>query len=75
MVEDLKLFSVELKNDIVKLMDNMLAFREKYPKFELPQLPDEFRIAKELLSKGEFNLAVCGKVKNGKSSSNNCKRN
>lgn len=68
MNEDIKVLSMELKNDIIKLMDNMIAFKAKYPKFELPQPTDDFTIAKELLTKGEFNLAVCGKVKNGKSS-------
>ena len=60
--------SMELKKEILKLMDSMLAFGTKYPKFELPKPEKDFYIAKELLTKGEFNLAVCGKVKNGKSS-------
>lgn len=68
MNKDIKVLSIELKNDIIKLMDKMTAFKAKYPKFNLPQIPDDFRIAKELLTKGEFNLAICGKVKNGKSS-------
>lgn len=68
MNKDIKALSIELKTDIMTLMDNMLAFKAKYPKFELPQPSEEFTITKELLTKGEFILAVCGKVKNGKSS-------
>ncbi len=68
MTDNQKSLVVGLKDDIVKLMDGMLAFRAKYPKFGLPEPADDFKLSKELLTKGEFNLAVCGKVKNGKSS-------
>lgn len=49
-------------------MDGMVSFHASYPKAGLPEVSDDFKITRELLTKGEFNLAVCGKVKNGKSS-------
>ena len=61
-------FSTQLKSEIIKLMDGMVAFQKNYPKFNFPKVPDNFKVTRELLEKGEFNLAVCGKVKNGKSS-------
>lgn len=57
-----------LKSAILKLMKDMRSFQAKYPKAELPKPSDDFFLAEELLAKGDFNLAVCGKVKNGKSS-------
>lgn len=57
-----------LKNAILKLMEDMKSFQVKYPKAELPKPSNDFILAEELLAKGDFNLAVCGKVKNGKSS-------
>lgn len=57
-----------LKNAILKLMEDMKSFHAKYPKAELPKPSNDFILAEELLAKGDFNLAVCGKVKNGKSS-------
>ena len=57
-----------LKSAILKLMKDMRSFQAKYPKAELPKPSDDFILAEELLAKGDFNLAVCGKVKNGKSS-------
>lgn len=57
-----------LKNAILKLMEDMKSFQAKYPKAELPKPSNDFILAEELLAKGDFNLAVCGKVKNGKSS-------
>lgn len=65
---DIKTISSQLKSDILKLMEGMIAFHKKYPKFSCPKPSDNFQISRELLAKGEFNLAVCGKVKNGKSS-------
>lgn len=61
-------FSTQLKSEIIKLMDGMVAFQKSYPKFNFPKVSNDFKVARELLEKGEFNLAVCGKVKNGKSS-------
>lgn len=61
-------FSTQLKSEIIKLMDGMVAFQKSYPKFNFPKVSNDFKMARELLEKGEFNLAVCGKVKNGKSS-------
>ena len=60
--------SQELKSKVLEIMKKMLGFVKEYPKAELTAAPDEFVLAKDLLEKGEFNLAVCGKVKNGKSS-------
>lgn len=60
--------SLKVKNDIIQLMDKMLVFRKSYPKYDFPKTSDNFRLSREVLEKGEFNLAVCGKVKNGKSS-------
>lgn len=57
-----------LKNEILKLMKDMKSFQAKYPKAKLPKPSDDFVLAEDLLAKGDFNLAVCGKVKNGKSS-------
>lgn len=68
MANDSKQSSVQLKSDIIKLMDGMTAFQKSYPKFNFPKVSNDFKVARELLEKGEFNLAVCGKVKNGKSS-------
>lgn len=61
-------FSAQLKSEIIKLMDGMIAFQKDYPKFNFPKVSENFKVTRELLEKGEFNLAVCGKVKNGKSS-------
>lgn len=63
-----KQFSTELKQGITKLMDSMVSFQKAYPKFNFPKTSENFNLSRELLEKGEFNLAVCGKVKNGKSS-------
>lgn len=63
-----KQFSAQLKSEIIKLMDGMIAFQKSYPKFNFPRTSENFNLTRELLEKGEFNLAVCGKVKNGKSS-------
>ena len=60
--------AASLKSAILKLMKDMKSFQAKYPKAELPKLSNDFVLAEELLAKGDFNLAVCGKVKNGKSS-------
>lgn len=60
--------SLKVKNDIIQLMDKMQAFHKSYPKFDFPKTSDNFKLSREVLEKGEFNLAVCGKVKNGKSS-------
>lgn len=60
--------SIQLKSEIIKLMDSMMAFQKTYPKFSFPKVSNSFKLTRELLEKGEFNLAVCGKVKNGKSS-------
>lgn len=66
--EELRLKSLELQKSVISLMNGMLNFTKKYPKAELPAPSSQFLLAKELVEKGEFNLAVCGKVKNGKSS-------
>ena len=63
-----KQFSAQLKSEIIKLMDGMVAFQKAYPKFDFPKVSENFKLTRELIEKGEFNLAVCGKVKNGKSS-------
>ena len=63
-----KISSTQLKSEIIKLMDGMIAFPKAYPKFNFPKTSENFSLTRELLEKGEFNLAVCGKVKNGKSS-------
>ena len=68
MANDSKQSSVQLKSEIIKLMDGMTAFQKSYPKFNFPKVSNDFKVVRELLEKGEFNLAVCGKVKNGKSS-------
>lgn len=58
----------ELKNNVLDIMNRLQGFLKKYPRAELTQPSNDFILSKELLQKGEFNLAVCGKVKNGKSS-------
>lgn len=63
-----KISSTQLKSEIIKLMDGMVAFQKAYPKFDFPKVSENFKLTRELIEKGEFNLAVCGKVKNGKSS-------
>lgn len=63
-----KFSSTQLKSEIIKLMDGMVAFQKAYPKFDFPKVSENFKLTRELIEKGEFNLAVCGKVKNGKSS-------
>ena len=68
MTDNIKEISSQVKSEIVKLMDDMVAFRKTYHKFEFPETSSNFKLTRELLTKGEFNLAVCGKVKNGKSS-------
>ena len=60
--------TAQLKSEIIKLMDGMIAFQKTYPKFSFPKTSEKFKLTREILEKGEFNLAVCGKVKNGKSS-------
>lgn len=68
MNKEIKEQSLALKNSIIKLMGNMKSFTVKYPKAGLPKPSNDFILSEELLTKGDFNLAVCGKVKNGKSS-------
>lgn len=68
MTNDIQELSSQIKSEVVKLMDGMMAFRKTYHKFEFPETSNNFKLSRELLEKGEFNLAVCGKVKNGKSS-------
>lgn len=63
-----KISSTQLKSEIIKLMDGMVAFQKAYPKFDFPKVSENFKLTRELIEKGEFNLAVCGKVQNGKSS-------
>lgn len=58
----------QIKDSVIALMDNMEDFQKRYPKFDMPKFSESFILSRELLKKGEFNLAVCGKVKNGKSS-------
>lgn len=60
--------ATSLKNAILSLMKEMKSFNLKFPKAELPKPSEDFILAEELLAKGDFNLVVCGKVKNGKSS-------
>ncbi len=68
MDENIKEQAMALKSKIIKLMGNMKSFTVKYPKAGLPKPSNDFILSEELLTKGDFNLAVCGKVKNGKSS-------
>lgn len=67
-MEDIQIKSAQTKKDLSSLMENMVSFTKQYPKAELQDPSNEFVIARDFLNKGEFNLAVCGKVKNGKSS-------
>ena len=60
--------SILLKKKTSEIMSSMIDFVNTYPKAELPSASDEFTLAKEILSRGEFNLAICGKVKSGKTS-------
>lgn len=60
--------SQELKGKVLKSMRMMPSFVKEYPKADLPEVSNDFILAKDLLEKGEFNFTVCGKVKNGKSS-------
>lgn len=66
--EQLINLSQDIKRGVLSTMEQMLAFGKKYPKAALPQPENDFIGAKMLMERGEFNLAVCGKVKNGKSS-------
>lgn len=68
MNKEIKEQSMALKDSIIKLMGNMKSFTVKYSKAGLPKPSNDFVLSEELLTKGDFNLAVCGKVKNGKSS-------
>lgn len=68
MKQDISQEAQELKNRVLGIYAEIQTFIEKYPKAELPRPDNDFILAKDLLSKGDFNLAVCGKVKNGKSS-------
>ncbi|MGM9853078.1 MAG: dynamin family protein [Muribaculaceae bacterium] len=58
----------QLKDDLLKVMSRMGQFAGKYPKLNIPEVTPEFRLSEDILKNGEFNVAVCGKVKNGKSS-------
>lgn len=57
-----------LKEQLLKAMSQMRQFASKYPKLNIPQTTSDFNLFEDLLKNGEFNVAVCGKVKNGKSS-------
>ena len=50
----------KIKGAVLEMMNSMQMFVNKYPKAELPEPTNDFILAKELLQKGEFNLAVCG---------------
>lgn len=58
----------KLKQQTGDIMNRMVAFGKKYPKAGLPGPEPEFNLAKALMEKEQFCLAVCGKVKNGKTS-------
>lgn len=58
----------QLKEMLLKIMAQMSRFSEKYTKLNLPEVTPEFKLSEEFIKNGEFNVAVCGKVKNGKSS-------
>lgn len=58
----------QLKNQLLHILNHMQQFSEKYPKLNIPQPSTDFKLSEDLLKNGEFNVAVCGKVKNGKSS-------
>ncbi len=60
--------ALALKADTLAVMDGMKSFTTKYSKENLPVPSNNFILSETMLSKGDFNLAVCGKVKNGKSS-------
>lgn len=66
--EQLINLSQDIKRGVLSMMEKMQAFGKKYPKAGLPQPENDFNGSKMLMERGEFNLAVCGKVKNGKSS-------
>lgn len=68
MNKEIKEQAMALKTSVIKLMGNMKSFTVKYPKAGLPKPSNDYILSEELLAKGDFNLAVCGKVKNGKSS-------
>lgn len=59
---------INLKESVLEVLSRMEKFVSKYPKAELPETDNEYKIAKEVLEKTDFNIVVCGKVKNGKSS-------
>lgn len=58
----------QLKELLLKVLSKMRGFGAKYPKLNIPEPSPEFKLSELLLKNGEFNVAVCGKVKNGKSS-------
>lgn len=58
----------QLRDSLLKVLSQMRQFAEKYPKLNIPEITPEFKLSEDFLKNGEFNVAVCGKVKNGKSS-------
>lgn len=58
----------QLKEQLLNAMSQMRQFATKYPKLNIPKTTSDFNLFEDLLKNGEFNVAVCGKVKNGKSS-------
>ena len=58
----------QIKDQVLAVLNTMEKFVATYPKAELPTPDDNYKMSKELLEKAEFNVVVCGKVKNGKSS-------
>ena len=60
--------NIDMKQRMTDVMQHLTSFTANSPKLLLPQPNTTFVTAQELLTKTNFNLVVCGKVKNGKSS-------
>lgn len=59
---------IELKQQMLKIMQHLSDYTANNPKLLLPQPDINYVTSKGVLEKAAFNLVVCGKVKNGKSS-------
>lgn len=58
----------ELRLQVLACMESLEGFVTVNPKLAFPAPHDSFKISKDILANDAFNLVVCGKVKNGKSS-------
>lgn len=57
--------SKSIKSELIQTMTSMASHQQSW---KLPPIPDSFDYARTLMEQNDFNLVVCGEVKNGKSS-------